>query len=212
MSSTQPPPSEGSGSYGGDSGYGGDPGYGGQPGFSEMPQYPSAPQVPYGGDVQQQNVPKPGSVRNAVRLMLVGAALSLVSIIVGIIAVQTLKGSAQGQMGSDASDNVANSVASVGAIGGVVFYGVVAAVLWLWMAWKTGQGRHWARIVSTVFAGLNLIRTAMVVLGNVAAGTSAGIGEIIVQVISLIVGIVVIVLLWRKDSGEFFAANHPQYG
>lgn len=197
MSSTQPPPPEGGGSYGGD------------PGFPGRPPSPGAAQGPPGRDFRQQHIPRPPSVRNAVRLMVAGAAISLISIIAGIIAQRMVSGGAAAQTGSD---SVAASAFSGGVIGGVVFYGVVAAALWLWMAWKTAQGRHWSRIVSTVFAGLNVIRTAIVVVTNVAAGMPAGVGESIVQVASLIVGIVAVVLLWGKDANEFFTAHRPRMG
>jgi hypothetical protein len=33
-------------------------------------------------------------------------------------------------------------------------FGLVVIALWLWMARATGQGRNWARILSTVLFGL----------------------------------------------------------
>jgi hypothetical protein len=37
-------------------------------------------------------------------------------------------------------------------VGGIAG-GIIDGLLWLWMAWKTGAGRGWARVLSTVFFG-----------------------------------------------------------
>lgn len=193
MSSTQPPPPEGSGSYGGD------------PGFSGMPQYPSAPQVPAGGDFQQPQVPQPPSVRTAVRLMWAGAAISLIGIIVSLATMGSLQDQLENRMGSDGSQSVAHGT-YVGTIVGMIVGGAIQVLLWLWMAWKTGQGRNWARILSIVFAAIN-------VLGSLSVLSGAGnVGNTIVQLASLVVGIVAVVLLFRKESSAYFNPNRRPVG
>ncbi len=76
------------------------------------------------------------------------------------------------------------------------------------MAWKNGQGRPWARIVATVLGGLNLLSTLSAVsLGNVTGASIA------VSVVGLVIALVILSLLWRKESSEFYAArSRPQWG
>jgi len=87
-------------------------------------------------------------------------------------------------------------------VGVAVVFGLVGTALWLWMAWKNGQGRGWARILATVLGGLNLVSSIL----TVAAGASLTVSEIL-TVISLILAIVILFLLWRKDSSAFYAES-----
>ncbi|MDQ3415985.1 MAG: hypothetical protein M3474_02570 [Actinomycetota bacterium] len=70
------------------------------------------------------------------------------------------------------------------------------------MAWKNGQGRSWARIVATVLAGINVLFTAF----GLASGNVAPVASIL-SVVKLILAIVIVVLLWRKESSAFYAAT-----
>jgi hypothetical protein len=153
---------------------------------------------------QQPNVAQPPSVHTAVRLMWVGAAINVLSLIVGLVMLGSLKSQIRDQLaasGQQVSDSAVNAAYGIG-IGTIIVVGLIGALLWLWMAWKNGQGRPWARIVATVFAALNLISTISSVAGNNTTTVSW-----VIQLVSLIVGIVVVILLWRKESSEFFNAH-----
>jgi hypothetical protein len=76
---------------------------------------------------------------------------------------------------------------------------VIAAALWIWMAWANGSGRSWARIVSAVFFGistLDLLVAAVLVRGAVAST--------IVGVVIWLIGLAVIILIFNKESGPFY--------
>jgi hypothetical protein len=70
--------------------------------------------------------------------------------------------------------------------------------LWLWMARKNGQGKNWARILSTVLFAL-----ATLDLFGVVSQPKTVLG-LIFPVLTWLVGLGAIVFLWRKESTEFF--------
>ena len=88
------------------------------------------------------------TVRTAVRLMYAGAAVTTVSLIAAIISVAFVgRGAASLRvLGRSQPLSVAIPVGIVS--------GLVLIALWLWMAWANGQGRNWARILSTAVVGL----------------------------------------------------------
>ena len=146
---------------------------------------------------------RPGSLSAAVRLMQLGAVLSLLSVIVSLLTLDTLKdtiGDAMRETDPDVSQATIDAAYSVGIFSGMVG-GVIAVGLWLWMAWKNGQGRSWARIVATVFGALNLIFTAVSFGSPGMTAMSLGFGAI-----NLVLAAVIIVLLWQKPSSAYYNA------
>jgi tetratricopeptide (TPR) repeat protein len=81
-----------------------------------------------------------------------------------------------------------------------ILAGVTAGLLWLWMAWKSNAGRNWARVLSSVFFGAAISG----LLGSVAdrRWTPA----LLVFLIECGVGLAAVILLWRPESSQFFAA------
>ncbi len=90
------------------------------------------------------------------------------------------------------------------------------------MARANGQGRNWARILSTVLFGLatlQLITQASVHQPVSHAGFAVVVFGVIVPVLALVVGLAAVWLLWRPASTAFFkppgftlgpgAAHHP---
>lgn len=194
MSSTPPP-----------SGPGGYPSY---PGSG-----PDEPAGPYGGtsgpSPAPTEVPQPPSVRTAVRLMWLGAGLSLVGLVVSMATLGGSTDDLRRQLREDdpaLSQSAIDTAVTIG-IASAVVGGLVGAALWAWMAWKNGQGRSWARVVATVLAGLNIVFT----LGGLALGGTQAVG-LVTSLLTLALGIATLVLMWRKDSSEFYAArSRPQY-
>jgi tryptophan-rich sensory protein len=185
----------------------------GQPGPSGYPEYPSAPSPypspypsapPSGAGAPASTVPQPPSIRNAVRLMWVGAAVSLISLVVTLATLGSLKQQIRDSV-RNSGQNVKQSTVDAAFAGAIVFSVVIALIaigLWLWMAWKNGQGRQWARIVATVLGVLNVIFTLLSFVGNRATG-----GARILSVIDLVIAIAILVLLWRKESTDFYEAR-----
>jgi hypothetical protein len=104
----------------------------------------------------------------------------------------------------DSDPNVSQSTIdaaySVAIVAGVIG-GIIAVLLWLWMAWKNGQGRSWARVVATVFGGLNLLSTIFSLTSPQADGLS-----ISISLINLVLAGAILVFLWRKESSAYYDA------
>ena len=111
---------------------------------------------PTSGQPQEpQRMEPPGSVLNAVKLMYVGAALSGLGIVISLLTIGSLKSAIRAHDPSFTTTQL--HAAEAVAIGSVVVGGLIAIGLWLWMAWANGKGRNWARIVSSVFFGINTL-------------------------------------------------------
>ena len=107
----------------------------------------------------QQPVPQPPGppqpVRTAVLLMYAGAALSAIEIIIGLTTIASLKNAIRSKYPGYSSSQL--HTAEVVGVTTVVVIGLIAIGLWLWMAWANGAGKSWARVVATVFFGLNTL-------------------------------------------------------
>jgi hypothetical protein len=90
--------------------------------------------------------PRPRAVRAAVRLMLVGAAAELATLITVAVGFGAVRAAAARYPAT--MDAVL--VHQVGVLAG----GPLAIGLWLWMAWANGKGQHWARMLSAACFGL----------------------------------------------------------
>jgi tetratricopeptide (TPR) repeat protein len=86
------------------------------------------------------------------------------------------------------------------ALAGGILYGVIAGLVWLWMAWKSNAGRNWARALSSVFFGT----TIPGLLASVADRRwTPALGLFVIE---CGVGLAAVILLWRPESSRFFAA------
>jgi hypothetical protein len=162
---------------------------------------------PSGGDNLNPQItgePAPQSLRNAVKLMYAGAALSLVGLIVTIVTAGGLKSRIENSHpkinGKPATATQINALAHFSIAFGIIV-GVIGLLLWLWMARKNGQGRPWARLVSSVlflFSTLSLI--------NLRSGGTSGL-TVVAEVLVWLVGLGAIILLWLPSSNLFFTSQ-----
>jgi len=177
------------------------------------PPYPGEqqpPAAPYGsyptgpGTAPQQRPaapPQPSSIALAVKLMWAGAAVSLISLVISLAGLGTLKDDIADQLRED-DPSVSHSTIDAAFALGIVFAVVIGALgvlAWLWMAWKNGQGRSWARIVATVLGVLNVLST----LAGFASQTAESI-TLVFSVVNLVLAVVILILLWRKESTDFY--------
>ena len=139
---------------------------------------------------------QPPSLRIAVRLMYLGAALEVIQLIVAVVTISSLKAAIMRAdpsfTASQLHDTQVAGTASV-AVGAVITIG-----LWLWMAWANGRGRRWARIVSAVFFGINTLNLVASFARVHATAT------LIVAILIWLVGLGAIVLLFRRESSSFY--------
>ena len=80
----------------------------------------------------------------------------------------------------------------------IILTGLIGVGLWLWMARMNGAGRSWARVVASVLFALSTLS----VLTSIAR-PSAGVTRIF-GVLVWLVGLGAIVLLWQRDSSDYF--------
>jgi hypothetical protein len=140
-------------------------------------------------------------VQNAVKLMYAGAAVSTVSLIVSLVDIGGTKSAIRQARPSltVAQVNQLNTFI----ISLAIVSGLVGIALWLWMARANGQGRNWARILSTVLFGL-----ATLDLFGVASQPKTLLG-LVFPLLTWLLGLGAVVLLWRKQSTAFFQPRTP---
>jgi hypothetical protein len=150
------------------------------------------------------------TVRAAVQLMYAGAAVSTVELIILLAVIGDIKAyhAVLGYRFTAAQVSQFNTLAITVAI----VFTLVPVALWLWMARANGQGKNWARILSTVLFGLatlsltsvfpqpviNLSFVPTVHLSFVPVLGTA------IPVLTWLAGAAVVWLLWRPASTAFF--------
>ena len=164
--------------------------------YPQVPMYPRGPVLPGAAAVP----PRPPVLQRAVILMYVGAAAAFVNGIVTGVATHLVVPADSGTSPSQAAQDTAD--VHIGLIVISVISGCLAAGLWLWMAWKTGSGRSWARVLSTVFFGISSLG---VLIGVVVLGYAHAVLPIITSLAEWGVGLAAFVNLWQRDSSNFFA-------
>jgi hypothetical protein len=139
------------------------------------------------------SMPRPArTVRAAVRLMYAGAAVSTANLIFSVITLAFIGPSAVTLRLAGRSQPL--PVATTAGIAG----GLVVIALWLWMARAAGQGRNWARMLSTVLFGL-----ATLELISIFSGAQSVLG-LFFWAPTWLVGLAAVWLLWRPASSAFF--------
>jgi hypothetical protein len=153
--------------------------------------YPSG-----GKPVEPERPPAPKPVQNAVKLMYAGAALSTVSLLVPLIFIGSIKPAIRKNFPhyTAAQVNQAFTASLIEAVASAA----IGIALWLWMAKANGQGRHWARVTSTVLFGLF---TLSLLIGLRWSGTVIGLAF---GILTWLIGLSAVILLWRKESSAFF--------
>jgi hypothetical protein len=160
--------------------------------------YPQGGEMP--PDPTRPAPPRP--VRTAVLLMYTGAALSAVSLIVTVLSFHAIERAIRNASSTLTAQQVHND--AIVAVTIAVVESLIAIGLWLLMAWGNKNGQTWARITATVLFGLN---TLFLLLSFTRAAVSASLAF---SVLVWLVGLGAIVLLWRKESGQYFAATGPR--
>jgi hypothetical protein len=158
----------------------------------------------YPGDAAQSREPSPPtsvpqSVLRAVRVMYVGLAASLLGIVVDMTTLSATRSEILKRNPGYTAVQVNN--AEHLEIGLFIAGGLIGAALWLWMAQSCRAGKSWARVVSTVFFGIDTLS----VLVGASAVQGGGLSRIYGFVVWAI-GLIAIILLWQRASSGYFRA------
>jgi hypothetical protein len=149
-----------------------------------------------------QTMERPPSIRTAVSLMRVGAGLAVLNILVSLLFIDSLRDRIR-EDNPNFTEGEVNSGANVSLAIGVVV-GLVAVGLWLWMAHENGEGKSWARTVATVFGVLGILGSLFTLLGGGAAA-------ILFALVDLALAIAILVLLYRRDSSEYYRVRSSRF-
>jgi hypothetical protein len=152
----------------------------------------------------RQDQPPP-SIQKAVWFIYAGAAIEVLSV---ILEFGTVRGRIQSILATESATPLTASqlnTAEAVSVGVLIFSGVVGASLWIWMARKNRAGRRWARTLSTVFFAISTVSLLAVIPFPVA------VADKIVPVAAWLVGLFAIVLLWQKESSDFYDAQSWRY-
>lgn len=158
----------------------------------------------YPDDIRVPPLPlprEPASVTSAVRAMYAGAAVSVISVIIGLAT----SGSVSSQIRRARPDLTSSQVSAYAHFNlvSLIVLGLLGIGLWVWLARNCKQGLNWARVTGTV---LFAIDTVLQVFGfTQPISLVARIPGLVIWLI----GLTAVILLWRKDSTEFFRGQAP---
>jgi hypothetical protein len=167
------------------------------------------PQGGYGGGyMQPPQTPteQPRTIKIAVALMLVGAALSFLGLIASFAQTEEMEELIAEEFPELTEDEVDSSV-SQGQAQGVVG-GLVGVGLWIWMAIMNGQGKNWARVTGTVFGGIHIVSVliVMAVLPMPSLTTA-------LSLVSVTLAAIIVILMYLRESSDYYDAmsRRPYY-
>ena len=138
----------------------------------------------------------PAPVRNAVTLMFVRAAVSVLGTLALLLTRESLRTTLleQNSALSPAQVDAALSVAiSVGLVLGAIF-----AVLYVLLALQVRRGRSWARIITLVLAALSLL-AGLTNLAQPAPAVTRGLG-----LLTIVLEVGILGLLLTRPAAEYF--------
>jgi len=158
---------------------------------SEVPVY--QPYSSGGQLVEPLRPPAPEPVLDAVKLMYGGAVGTVAQLVIALAYIGDIKAYHLTVLGHHLTTaqliHWQPLIATLAIVGGLA---VIA--LWLWMARTAGQGRNWARIMSTVLFGLATLQ--LIGLHSV--------GQVFWAMLTWLTGLAAVWQLWRPSSSAFF--------
>jgi hypothetical protein len=156
--------------------------------------YQPYPGGPDGGLPERRQAP-PG-VLNAVKLMWTGAGISLISVIIGLVTIGSLKTAIE-QANPNLSSSQVSTVATA-SVAAVVIVGLLGVGLWIWLAQMCKAGKNWARVTGTVLFGIDTL------FQLISFTRSAALTGRIPGLIVWLVGLGAVILLWQRPSSDYF--------
>lgn len=179
-----------------------------QPPYEPYEPYPedSARRETEGYGEQPTPAERPPSIRAAVLLMRIGAALSALYLVVTLLTLGSLKDDLRDQLAKQNKTFTQTDLdnAYTAALVVTIFIGLVGVALWLWMAAKNGNGKKWARAVATVLAAFNILLSAGSLLG--ASGGNSTPVALVYTAANLAIAVSALVFMYRRDASRYYAS------
>jgi hypothetical protein len=139
----------------------------------------------------------PRAVKTAVVLMYAGAAVTAVTLLVTVVTIHSIESTMETK--ANYTPQQAHQLVIAAIVEALITLG-----LWLLMAWANRSGQSWGRIVATVLFALNTVGLLLAFLRGADAV------NLVFAVAVWLIGLGAIVLLWRKESSQFFATAAPR--
>jgi hypothetical protein len=153
----------------------------------------SQPHPSSGQPAEPLRPPAPAPVRSAVKHMYGGAVGTAVQLLIALAYIGDIKAYHLTLLEHRYTTAQLSQMRPL-IITLVIVAGLVLIAFWLWMARAVGQGRNWARILSTVLFGLATLQ--LIGLHNVA--------QVLWAMLTWLTGLAAVWLLWRPASSTFF--------
>ena len=167
----------------------------------------------------------PAPVLTAVKLMYAGAAVSAVTLIISLALVPAIMAALRKATPRLTAAQVSDVTMLIVL---ALAFGLAVVALWVWLARANGQGRNWARVLSTALFGVATLELITVgprypggylahfavgghvysVIHSVFGATVLG---LIVPVLLWLTGAAVVWLLWRPACSAFFRPQGVGY-
>lgn len=168
------------------------------------PAYQAAPSYTEGSYGQAAPAPAtpPAPLALAVKLMYAGAALSVISILLGFLQKDSMRGQVV-----DASPKLSPSEIDTAINVALVFatvVGLIGAGLWVLNAVFNARGAKWARVLATVLGGLAVVFT-LIGFSQPAPTISR-----VLSIIQLVLAAAILFLIWRPESSRYYEARNPK--
>jgi hypothetical protein len=124
---------------------------------------------------------------------------------------------------SGSGNQVPTSVVKELFFAGSIVIGIIGALAWLWIAWKNGAGRNWARVLATVFFALSCLGLPELLTGGhlsampstltAADGATITVPPLSIPawliaggVVNWLLGLAIIILLWQRAASRYYEA------
>jgi len=146
--------------------------------------------------LEEERPPAPTPVENAVKLMYVGAAISTVSLIISLVFIGTIKSTIRTEFPNYTTHQIDTAFEAFILV--AVISAAIGIGLWLLMARFNGQGRSWARILSTVLFAIETLTVLESFRGP------KRIIDLVFPILTWLVGLAAVWLLWQRESSAFF--------
>jgi hypothetical protein len=140
----------------------------------------------------------PEAVLDAVKLMYGGAAGTVVQLIIALFFIGDIKAYHLTVLGHHLTTAQLSHLRPL-IVTLVIAVALVLVALWLWMARAVGQGRNWARVLSTVLFGLATLELTGI----------HSLAQLFWAMLTWLTGLAAVWLLWRPTSSAFFSDRGP---
>jgi hypothetical protein len=144
----------------------------------------------------------PRPMRNAVRLMYVGAALELAVLVTILVSLGSVRSAIVGDF-TAAQWHTAMLTQIVPLAAGAP----IGAGVWLWLAWANGRGYDWARPASMALAGLLTLELLIGLGGGAALYAPA---DLIAMTVPWLAGVAATVLIFSKTANPYYQQEPAQ--